>query len=113
MRDGCRIVETDTHQMEPPDVWERYIAPEFRARAPRLPPCGRAGGGPLRGEGKFPSHPPEFIAALMRGLERFQAAREAGFSPASRLADMDREGGDVQILYPTLGGQLPGGGVKR
>ena len=111
MRDGCRIVDTDTHQMEPPDVWERYIAPEFRARAPRLQPGGRSNlveGEPLTAEGKYPFHTPEFIAALMRGLERFQAAREAGFSPASRLADMDREGVDVQILYPTVGGQLLG-----
>src|SRR5437867_7910286 len=44
----------------------------------------------------------------MRGLERFQAARAAGFSPQSRLADMDREGVDVQVLYPTVGGQVLG-----
>ena len=111
MRDGRRILDADTHQMEPADVWERYIAPEFRPRAPRLQPGGRENlveGEPLTAEGKYPFHTPDFIAALMKGMQRFVAAREAGFSPQSRLADMDREGVDVQILYPTVGGQLLG-----
>jgi predicted TIM-barrel fold metal-dependent hydrolase len=111
MRDGRRILDADTHQMEPADVWERYIAPEFRPRAPRLQPGGRENlveGEPLTAEGKYPFHTPDFIAALMKGMQRFVAARETGFSPQSRLADMDREGVDVQILYPTVGGQLLG-----
>ena len=111
MRDGRRIVDTDTHQMEPAEVWERYIAPEFRARAPRLQPAGRSNlveGEPLTAEDKYPFHSPEFIAALVRGMVRFQATAETGFSAASRLADMDREGVDVQIVYPTVGGQLLG-----
>jgi predicted TIM-barrel fold metal-dependent hydrolase len=111
MRDGRRIVDTDTHQMEPADVWVEWIAPAFRDRAPRLQPGGRSNlveGETLTAEGKYPFHSPEFIAALARGMQRFQAAREAGFSPASRLADMDAEGVDVQIIYPTVGGQLLG-----
>jgi uncharacterized protein len=111
MRDGRRIVDTDTHQMEPADVWVDWIAPEFRDRAPRLQPGGRSNlveGETLTAEGKYPFHSPEFLAALARGMQRFQAAREAGFSPASRLADMDAEGVDVQIIYPTVGGQLLG-----
>ena len=111
MRDGRRILDADTHQMEPADMWERYIAPEFRARAPRLQPGGRENlveGEPLTAEGKYPFHTPDFIAALMKGMQRFLAAREAGFSPQSRLADMNREGVDVQVLYPTVGGQLLG-----
>ena len=42
MRDGRRILDADTHQMEPPDVWERYIPSEFRDRAPWLQPGGRS-----------------------------------------------------------------------
>ncbi len=33
---------------------------------------------------------------------------EAGFSPQSRLQDMDEQGVDVQILYPTFAGQMLG-----
>jgi len=38
MRNGWKIVDADCHQMEPADVWERYIDPELRSRAPRLQP---------------------------------------------------------------------------
>ncbi len=31
-----RIIDADGHVMEPVGMWERYIDPAFRARAPRL-----------------------------------------------------------------------------
>ena len=35
MKDGYRVVDADAHVIEPGDLWERYIAPEYRDRAPR------------------------------------------------------------------------------
>src|SRR5207245_11307961 len=95
--------------MEPADGWDRYIAPEFRPRGPRPPPGGRENlveGEPLTAEGKYPFHTPDFIAALMKGMQRFLAARAAGFSAQSRLADMNRERVAVQALYPPVPGQF-------
>ena len=34
MRDGYKILDADCHQMEPPTLWEEYIDPNFRDRAP-------------------------------------------------------------------------------
>jgi hypothetical protein len=34
-RDGFKIFDSDMHIMEPPDLWERYIDPEFVSKAPR------------------------------------------------------------------------------
>ena len=34
-KNGFKVFDSDMHIMEPPDLWERYIAPEFRANAPR------------------------------------------------------------------------------
>ena len=31
-----RIIDADSHFMEPLDLWERYIEPEFRARCLRF-----------------------------------------------------------------------------
>ena len=34
-RNGFRMIDAEMHVMEPVDLWERYIDPEFTARAPR------------------------------------------------------------------------------
>ena len=34
-KNGFRIFDSDMHIMEPPDLWERYIDPEFKSDAPR------------------------------------------------------------------------------
>jgi predicted TIM-barrel fold metal-dependent hydrolase len=108
-----RILDADTHQMEPPDLWATRLEPDFRDRAPaRGTYQGRAQlmveGETVTSEGKYPFSTPEFQAALVRGLQRFSRAREARFSAASRLADMDAEAVDAQVIYPTVGGQLLG-----
>src|SRR5262249_47820450 len=53
-------------------------------------------------------HSPEFLAAVRRGMERFARLRTAGFAAAARIADMEEHGVDVQVLYPTSGGQMLG-----
>ena len=113
MRNGRKIVDADTHQMEPMAMWEAHIEPRFKTQGPRLEKVGgrqsmTVEGESLTNEGKYPFSTPEFLTALMRGMQRFERARGAGFSAQSRLQDMDEEGVDVQILYPTVGGQLLG-----
>src|SRR5262249_54368596 len=113
MRDGRRILDADTHQMEPGGMWERYIDARFKERAPRAAavegrPAMAVEGESLTAEGKYPFSTPDFLAALARGMQRFERARRGGFGAASRLADMAEQGVDVQILYPTVGGQLLG-----
>ena len=34
MRGDYRILDADCHQMEPPNLWQEYIDPAFRDRAP-------------------------------------------------------------------------------
>ena len=113
MRDGFRIVDTDAHHIEPASIWVDYIDAAFRSRAPRIEEYGgrRAlgvEGETLTSEGKYPFAAPEFIAALMKGMERFKRSAEKGFDASSRLFDMDEQGVDIQILYPTTGGQMLG-----
>src|SRR4029453_9046297 len=109
-----RVFDTDTHQMEPPAMWEQYIEPRFKQQAARLAQVeGRHAvqamvveGESLTAEGKYPFSTPDFLAALMRGMQRFERARSAGFNAAIRIPDMDEHGVAAQVLYPSVGGQM-------
>ena len=34
-KQGFKILDSDMHVMEPPDLWERYIDSKYKSRAPR------------------------------------------------------------------------------
>ena len=36
MRDGFKIVDTDSHMMEPDWLWERHMEDAYKAEAPRM-----------------------------------------------------------------------------
>lgn len=115
MRNGLRVLDTDAHQMEPPSIWQEYIDPTFADKAPKteMYSNGRrlllVEGEPItRQTGSYPMDSPEFLNAVQEGMKRFKSSREAGFSPAARLRDMDEQGVDLQVIYPTVGGQLLG-----
>jgi len=116
MKDGFKIVDVDAHQMEPESVFEKYIDDRYRSQAPRMgiaPESGRrtflVEGEPFtREKGKYPMAAPGFLDAVKRAMKRFERAAKAGFSAESRLLDMDEQGVDVQVLYPTAAGQMLG-----
>jgi predicted TIM-barrel fold metal-dependent hydrolase len=113
MRGEYRVADTDAHQMEPAGMWSERIDPAFSSRAPRRAEIdGRSAlvveGESVTSETKYPFSTPDFVAAMGRGMQRFKRAREARFDARARLLDMDEHGVDVQILYPTVGGQILG-----
>ena len=95
------------HIMEPPDLWERYIAPEFPAKRraadsgnvrdlgmifPNIPPdTRRTNGTPHRGR-NFNKN---------QDIYRDHSAR--GWTGEVQLEAMDTEGIDMAVLFPTRG----------
>jgi hypothetical protein len=116
MRNGFKIVDTDSHMMEPEWLWERHMEDAYKSQAPRMgqaPGSGRRtflveGESFTREKGKYPMAAPAFLKAAQKAMDRFDKARQTGFSAQSRLDDMDEQGVDVQILYPTFTGQMLG-----
>jgi len=116
MRDGFKIIDTDAHMMEPESLWERYMEDAYKSQAPQIgkaPGSGRRaflieGESFVREKGKYPMAAPGFLKTVEKSMERFGKARNAGFSAESRLDDMDAQGVDVQILFPTVTGQMLG-----
>ena len=36
MKNGFRIIDSDMHIIEPPEMWEKYIDGAFKDRAPKI-----------------------------------------------------------------------------
>ncbi|MEE2784778.1 MAG: amidohydrolase family protein [Pseudomonadota bacterium] len=115
MRNGYKVLDTDAHQMEPASIWADYMDENFKDRAPCQGDLGNGERGMLcegepiaKQDGSYPMHSEEFLQAARKAMERFGRARKQGFSAASRLEDMEEEGVDAQVIYPTVGGQILG-----
>ena len=104
-KQGFRVLDSDMHVMEPPDLWTRYIDPKFRDIAPVGTTTQITD---LRTV--FPTLLPTIGPSnINRGknFERMQriyadhAAR--GFTSECQLEAMDIEGIDVAVLFPSRG----------
>ena len=106
---GWRVADSDMHVMEPPDLWERYIAAEWRHAAPvglselhrdmrvrvkdhSLTRMGGPSPTSRRRSGGSPDR-----------TRRWPRRNRACGIPASQLAAMDEEGVDVAVLFPSRG----------
>ncbi len=109
------IVDADGHILEPPDLWERYIDPEFRDRPIRIR-RNDSGEEYLEMGGR----PSQFfrlqlftlLGAMGKGSDEIAAIVERGYpgsapfgsmDPAERVEQLDREGIAKVILYPSIG----------
>ena len=112
---GYRIIDSDMHVMEPPDLWLRYIDDRFKDRAPRvgeIDGSGRPRAPRAKAFRASPDHPGR--AAVKRArtdqdhpkFTRYADARARGYDAQSQLEAMDVEGVDVAVLFRTMGGHV-------
>jgi predicted TIM-barrel fold metal-dependent hydrolase len=101
------IIDADGHVMEPPDMWQRFIDPAFRDRAPGLvqTPDGRAR---LVSGGRFSPRDDAISAAMLARFgadtrKRLPAYHAAGYSAESQVQALDAGGVAISFLYPTQG----------
>ena len=112
------VVDADGHILEPLNLWENYIDPAFRDRAPRLfidddgkerlRIDGKAFGG-RKGLGAIGAIGARDGVVCDDTLQ-YSEGRKGGFDPHARIPDMDLDGIDAVFLYPSLG--LSFGGVE-
>lgn len=105
------VIDGDGHVIEPLELWQERLSPAYRDRAPR--PSEQRGrflveDSLLPGEERMPEPLRQHFANI--SLQKYPEAIQARFQPEARLRDMDREGVEFAILYPTLG--LLMGGVR-
>ncbi len=110
-KNGFKVFDSDMHIMEPPDLWQRYIEPEFKDQAPigltsedvRDLRMTHSDGRP------WGHNPARDRIQSVRG-QNFQRTQtiyryysEQGWSSKVQLEAMDVEGIDLAVLYPTRG----------
>jgi uncharacterized protein len=105
-KNGFQMIDAEMHVMEPVDLWQRYIAPEFKARAPRRLNERRWDIRTIVEGEVMASMPGGDWPALSDAEERALAERYAeeitrNFDPASQLRAMQKEGLDLAVLFPT------------
>ena len=111
------VIDADGHILEPPDLWQRYLEPAYRDRAIRLAVDERGleyleidrhksrllQGGTLGILGGAYQDPRELMTPGK--VSYWEAAKRTpgGIDPDARVREMDEQGIDMAILYPTIG----------
>lgn len=107
-KNGFKVMDSDMHVLEPPDLWQRYIDRSFAARAPIGLTRGFRDLG-IQVDGKIlpiPREPENPDLAKYRQetfKEKYSDVGARSFDALSQLMAMDKEGIDLALLYPTRG----------
>ena len=112
-KDGYRIIDSDMHIMEPPDLWQRYTDKKYRDYAqvgvlsenvrdlrtvhPDGTPWGTTTGVRSRNPNQAGGHNYE------RNQKLYESHAARGWSTEVQLEAMDVEGLDIAVLFPTRG----------
>jgi len=118
---GFKVMDSDIHVDEPHDLWDRYLEPRFKDRAPRFAAIDGSHMNGWQFEGKvFPAFfdRPERrrlgrvrrekarARHLATGRYKDPAEDLPGDDPHAMLKAMDREGIDLAIVFRTRGAHL-------
>ncbi len=111
MTRAYNVIDADGHILEPLSLWNDYMDPKYRDRAPRLMKDesgkerlmidekklgGERGLGQLGGVGARQG-------VVVDDAMEYEQGRKGGFDPHARIPDMDLDGIDAAFLYPSIG----------
>ena len=111
MSRAYKVIDADGHILEPLDLWDNYMDPAFRDRAPRMI-VDTDGKERLSVEGKILGSKKGL--GLLGGIGardgsvaddtmKYVEGRAGGFDPHARIKDLDLDGIDAAFLYPSIG----------
>jgi uncharacterized protein len=110
MYNGYKFIDSDAHILEPPDIWERYLEPQFRAEMPRSyvdykdDPLGFGIQVVIKDYTMPFSREFSQSRILLPGLgDAYEDFARKGFPPQMYRLAMERTGIDYMVVYPTVG----------
>jgi len=106
MTEQARIVDSDCHILEPPDIWENWLPERYRDKAPKLVKDHKGGDAWLTAVGGDPD-PIGLVSTPGMPYDQFrwfgvtyEEARAGCYNGVERLKDMDADGVHAEILFP-------------
>jgi predicted TIM-barrel fold metal-dependent hydrolase len=100
------VISADSHVAEPVDLWTKYIDPKYGERAPRVVKQDGVDAFVVEGVDLLPIAPSMGAGKGLDQLEKHgsfdENVRPGGYRPKERLADMETDGVDAEVLYPTF-----------
>lgn len=107
---GFKVVDSDMHIMEPVDLWQQYIDPAFKERAPvglartRFDLGVQVDGIALsRSRGYNKGREDARAQNREWDADRYAFAESRNWNATSQVEAMDMEGVDLAVLFPTRG----------
>ena len=114
-RNGFKVLDSDMHVMEPPDLWQNYTSVNFRDRAPEFRGVATSHGFTNKWiveDRVFPAYSDrkprtEVLSGRHEAItDRFAKARAAKFDNVTQLEALEVEGIDVAVLFRTFGAHV-------
>lgn len=101
MSNRIPVIDADGHVVELPSVWAQYVDPAFRARAPRFVSDDRGRPCLLLDDQLAMRHAMVLTYGPDYRLDS-RSTPSGGWDPRQRLKDMDTDGIDVAVLFPSI-----------
>ena len=100
-----RLISSDSHVNEPPRLWLDRVPAAFTDRAPRMEHFEEGDAWVIEGVKDPINFGMNACAGLspeeMKGWARFDEIRHGGWDPVARIVEMDEDGVDAEVLYPS------------
>jgi len=106
-----KVVDADGHVLEPASLWGRFLDQRHRHLAPRIVRNDWGLDTVYVGSQEIVTAPLGLLGTPGSRMDEtdpakkipWEQAHRGGFDPLARLRDMDLEGIDVAVLYPSIG----------
>jgi len=103
-----KVISGDSHIVEPPHLWDKWLAPEFKKYAPKLVKDPEGGDAWQYGEGVPPA--PIGLVVVKRGRKytdldykwtglKIDQVNQGAFFGEPRIKEQDEDGVDAEIIY--------------
>ncbi len=106
-KDGFKVMDSDMHVVEPADLWDRYIDPAFKDRAPKGMTRHPRDLAIQFGGRLYPPQNRSYTNAIMplmnEQMDVYTESEARDWDSGSQVTAMDVEGIDLAVMFPSRG----------